>query len=275
MTMRVRHVLAAGAALALGLTGCDGDGTDPEPPFTLVVAGDASFSGAHGGQTIRAAVVNITGGASDVVASAEGQVSATTEPSFAFTFSDVLETGMTYEVHYWIDSNFGGGVIDGCDPRATDHQWRVAVGTVTGDIQLDEVHRPAETEDVCETFAASLDFSGDATFNGPHGGQAIAVAVVRSLDGSVVTTQQGNVSGSADPAFSFSFPGVLLRGEDYELHYWIDSNFSGGQAGVCDPPSTDHQWALDLGATPDDEDTITVAEVHDPSGTADVCGSFS
>ena len=61
-------------------------------------------------------------------------------------------------------------------------------------------------------FAAAdsnLVFNGDASFNGPHGGQAIAVAVVRADDGKVVAKQSGTVSKTANPSFSFTFNGVL------------------------------------------------------------------
>ncbi len=116
----------------------------------LTFSGDASFHGAHGGQPIHVAVVSVDDG--EVVATQSGTVSKTADPSFSFTFSDVLEDGKVYEVHYWIDSNFGGGSVGVCDPKARDHQWNVSLGTVTGDVSHTEKHRPAETSDVCETF---------------------------------------------------------------------------------------------------------------------------
>lgn len=270
MTLRLLNLVLVAALVALAA--CDDDGTDPMlPPFTLEFAGDDSFQGAHGGQTVRAAVVTASG---EVVATAEDQVSATAVPSFEVVFADVLEAGTSYGLHYWIDSNFGGGAVNGCDPRSVDHQWNVAVGTVTDDVRIDESHRPTETEDVCSTFAADLEFTGDASFQGAHGGQTVTAAVVRSDDGAVVSTQETTVSASADPTFAFSFPGALLRGDAYELHYWIDSNFGGGTAGTCDPPTNDHQWSVDLGVTPDDDDTVTLADVHRPTETSSVCDTF-
>ena len=271
MTLRFRNLVTMAAVLALA--GCDGDdGTQPEPPFTLEFAGDASFQGAHGGQTVRAAVVTSAG---EVVAAAEDEVSATADPAFEFVFADVLEAGISYELHYWIDSNFGGGAVDVCDPTSMDHQWNVALGMATRDVRIDEVHRPAETEDVCSTFAADLEFRGDATFQGAHGGQTLTAAVARADDGAAVVTKETTVSSSEDPAFELSFPGALLRGESYELHYWIDSNFGGGTVGICDPPANDHQWNVDLGETPDDEDTVTFADVHRPTETSSVCDTFN
>lgn len=116
----------------------------------LVFQGDGSFNGAHGGQAIQVAVVEADSG--KVVAKQSGTVSKTADPSFSFTFSGVLETGKSYDVDYWIDSNFGGGTVGVCDPKAHDHQWKVPLGTVSGSVALREKHRPAETSDVCETF---------------------------------------------------------------------------------------------------------------------------
>lgn len=116
----------------------------------LVFSGDASFNGAHGGQPIHVAVVESDTG--KVVAKQSGTVSKTADPSFSFEFDGVLEDGKPYEVHYWIDSNFGGGTVGTCDPKAHDHQWNVSLGTVNGDISHTEKHRPAETSDVCDTF---------------------------------------------------------------------------------------------------------------------------
>jgi hypothetical protein len=116
----------------------------------LVFSGDVSFHGAHGGQPIHVAVVSVDDG--KVVATQSGTVSKTADPSFSFTFPGVLENGKAYEVDYWIDSNFGGGTVGVCDPKAHDHQWKVPLGTVSGNVALREKHRPAETSDVCASF---------------------------------------------------------------------------------------------------------------------------
>jgi len=116
----------------------------------LVFNGDASFHGAHGGQAIHVAVVRTKDG--KVVAKQSGTVSKTATPSFSFTFTGVLQNGMAYDVDYWIDSNFGGGTKGVCDSKKHDHQWRVSLGTVSGNITHTEKHRPAETTDVCDVF---------------------------------------------------------------------------------------------------------------------------
>ncbi|MGK7311759.1 MAG: hypothetical protein ACN0LA_05920 [Candidatus Longimicrobiales bacterium M2_2A_002] len=259
------------AAMTLVGAACDEYGTDPgmEGPYTLTFAGDASFQGAHGGQMIRAALVGADGA---VEARMEGTVSETGDPSFSFTFDDALTEGQSYELHYWIDSNFGGGALLVCDDPDTDHQWRIAVDPATEDRTITDTHRPGATESVCETFAADLTFQGDASFQGAHGGQAIEVGVVRSSDGQLVTSTSGTVSGTTDPAFSFDFPGALLKGVEYEVHYWIDSNFGGGTAGVCDPVDVDHQWSVTLGSTMDD--SVTQTEAHDPTAQSAVCSTF-
>lgn len=114
----------------------------------LTFSGDSSFQGAHGGQPVHVAV--LTGG--EVVARQSGAVSVAADPSFSFTFPGVLEEGRSYEVHYWIDSNFGGGSQGACDAKGQDHQWSVPLGTVAGDVSHTEQHRPGETDDVCEAF---------------------------------------------------------------------------------------------------------------------------
>lgn len=253
----------------VGLAACD-NGSEPvdEGPYTLVFEGDASFQGAHGDQEVRVALVSDGG----VVDTMEGTVSATADPAFSFTFEDALETAQSYEVHYWIDSNFGGGGPSVCDEKAIDHQWSLAVPTPTADLTVEDSHRPEETEAVCSTFAADLVFQGDASFQGAHGGQAIQVGVVRSSDGTLVASQSDTVSASADPAFSFEFPGALLKGAGYEVHYWIDSNFGDGTAGTCDEVDDDHQWLVDLGSTTDD--VVTHVEPHDPGSQSSVCATF-
>jgi hypothetical protein len=117
----------------------------------------------------------------------------------------------------------------------------------------------------------NLVFQGDASFNGPHGGQAIAVAVVRADDGKVVAKQSGTVSKTANPAFSFTFTGVLENGKAYEVDYWIDSNFGGGSKGACDSRKHDHQWRVELGTV---SGNVTHTEKHRPAETADVCDVF-
>lgn len=265
-----RRTLALFAALAIaGAAACeDGGGTTVEGPFDLTFQGDASFQGAHGGQTVRVALLE-TGGST--LASAEGTVSGTADPAFAFTFRDALEAGPSYTVQYWIDSNFGDGAVARCDDPSVDHQWSVGVGTASDDIVVTEAHDPARTTDVCHTFTVDLTFAGDGTFNNAHGLQTVHLALVRDRDATVVARTEATVSATDDPSFRFEVPGGLLNGESYEVHYWIDSNFGGGTAGECDPPANDHQWAAAIAAATQDVE-LTVG--HDPSTMTEVCSTF-
>jgi hypothetical protein len=239
-------------------------------PFQLTFALDDSFQGPHGGQAISAAVVRASTGA--IVARASGSVSATANPSFSFTTGAVLEAGTAYEVHYWIDSNFSGGIAGVCDPTANDHQWSAAVAAPSADVTLTESHDPASLENVCDSFTVDLDFSLDASFQAAHGGQEVYAAVVFAAGGAVITRRSGTVSATADPAFSFSFPRGLTIGTAYQVHYWIDSNFSGGTEGACDPKANDHQWIADIAPVTDD---VSITEEHDPATTVDVCDTFA
>lgn len=119
-------------------------------PFQLTFSLDSSFQLPHGGQPIRIAVVRSSDGM--VVAEDSGIVSATQNPSFSFTPGAVLERGTSYAVHYWIDSNIGGGTPGVCDPRAIDHQWSVEFPFPTSDVNFTASYAPALTENVCSTF---------------------------------------------------------------------------------------------------------------------------
>lgn len=116
-----------------------------------------------------------------------------------------------------------------------------------------------------------LTFSLDATFQEPHGGQSIAIALVRTADGSVVVQANGAVSPTQDPSFTWSTGPVMQAGDDYEVHYWIDSNLGGGTLGVCDRKAIDHQWSVEFPAVANDKDH-TVS--HNDALTENVCETF-
>jgi hypothetical protein len=134
------------------LAACDSESTDPAGPFRLTFHLDASFQGPHGGQPIAIALVRASDGS--VVVEANGAVSASEDPSFTWSTGAVMQAGIDYEVHYWIDSNFGGGAVGVCDPKANDHQWSVEFLSVSNDVDFTTEHEPALTEDVCATLTA-------------------------------------------------------------------------------------------------------------------------
>ncbi len=271
-TRKAAPVMVLVLALSVGVA-CsddDDDGMDPGRTYQLTFQLDDSFGAPHGGQTINVAVVRASNGA--VLERANGTVSATANPSFSFTSGAILESGTAYEVHYWIDSNFNGGIAGVCDPTANDHQWSAAVASPTADVTLTESHDPSGLENVCDSFTVDLDFALDASFQAAHGGQEVYAAVVLALDGTVITRRSGTVSATADPAFSFSFPRGLTIGTAYQVRYWIDSNFNGGTEGACDPKANDHQWVAAIAAPTDD---VSVTEDHTPGNTTDVCDSFA
>ncbi|RTQ99869.1 hypothetical protein [Halomonas nitroreducens] len=117
-----------------------------------------------------------------------------------------------------------------------------------------------------------LTFTGTGSFNAPHGGQTIRVAVFDVMEGEVVASQSGQVARQAPEAFSFSFPGVLQEGHLYDIHYWIDSNFGGGSEGGCDPVNIDHQWRE---ALHDITEAVTLQVEHRPEDQAPVCATFA
>lgn len=118
----------------------------------------------------------------------------------------------------------------------------------------------------------NLMFSLDGTFQGPHGGQPIAIVVIRSSDGAVLASGNGTVSATQVPAFSFDAGRILQMGTNYEVDYWIDSNFGGGSPGTCDPKQFDHQWKVQFLSVAGDVDYVAS---HDPSATTSVCAAFN
>ena len=111
---------------------------------------DASFQVPQGENTIHIAVVRSS---DNVVVDGDfGTVSATQNPSFSFVSGAVMERGTDCEVHYWIDSNIGGGTLGVCDPITNDHQWSVEFPSVGNNTNLPVTHNLALTEDVCSTF---------------------------------------------------------------------------------------------------------------------------
>lgn len=145
-------------ALVSLLAGCDDDATEPEPPatFDLTFTGDSTFHGAHGGQTIHVGVFNQAN--EEKVADTVGTVSAETAPAFEFIFNDVLVEGESYNLNYWIDSNFGGGEEGSCDSPDVDHQWKIVIPSVTENEVIDDTHRPSETESVCSSGGGGVSY---------------------------------------------------------------------------------------------------------------------
>lgn len=116
----------------------------------LTFTGDGTFIAPHGGQAIRVALYDVAAG--EVVATEQGTVAAEEPPAFSFTFPGALEEGRLYDVHYWIDSNFGGGSEGSCDPVNVDHQWRAALTDVSEAVSLEVAHDPAQQAPVCTSF---------------------------------------------------------------------------------------------------------------------------
>jgi hypothetical protein len=146
----VHLALMVTLATASGCGDSSDDLTGSKPPYDLGFALDATFQAPHGGQQIEWAVVRTSDGG--VEAQGNGTISATQNPSFSFIARSIMDRGEDYEIHYWIDSNIGGGTLGICDPKAIDHQWSVELLSVTNDVNFIASYQPALTEDVCATF---------------------------------------------------------------------------------------------------------------------------
>lgn len=115
-------------------------------PYKVTLSLDGSFNTLQGGQSIRIAVVRATNGVK--VAEGSGIVSGTLDPSFTFVSGNVMERGIGYGVHFWIDSNGNGA----CDSPTVDYQRSIEILVATNDVNFTEPYNPAITEDVCSTF---------------------------------------------------------------------------------------------------------------------------
>ena len=151
MCLRIALLVLA----CLSVVACDigGNGSSPSSdpgPYQLTFTLDASFQAPHGGEPIRIALVRLTDGL--VLEEDFGTVSAMSDPTFTFTPATMLVRGTSYAVHYWIDSNIGGGTLGLCDPTSFDHQWSTEFFNPTNDINFTVWYQPSLTEYVCDTF---------------------------------------------------------------------------------------------------------------------------
>jgi len=127
----------------------DDDITGPVA-FHLTFSLDTSFRTPHGRDPIFWSLVLSSNGFSADFGS--GVVSSTGDPAFSFTTADVMQRGVDYEVHYWIDSNIGGGTPGLCDDETIDHQWSTELLSVSNNVNLTVPHNPALVENVCSSF---------------------------------------------------------------------------------------------------------------------------
>jgi len=141
--------------ICLVISACDfgdsGSNATSDPgPYQLIFSLDDSFQAPHGNQPVRIALVRLTDGM--VLEEDFGTISATNDPVFTFAPATMLMRGTSYAVHYWIDSNIGGGTLGLCDPTSFDHQWSTEFFTPTNDINFSVGYEPTLMEYVCGSF---------------------------------------------------------------------------------------------------------------------------
>ena len=161
-----RHTVVALLLLACLFTlHCD-EGDDVfvsgSGPYALrfSLAGDFQI---YGGQTISWALLRSDNG--EKLVAGRGTISATTNPAFSVNTGNVMLLGVPHQMHYWIDSNIGGGTEGVCDPvvrageegdgeilEAFDKQWIAPFGGSTSDLSFIAIHDPDRVLNVCDTF---------------------------------------------------------------------------------------------------------------------------
>jgi hypothetical protein len=147
---RTPLVTSLGLSLLVTVGAC-GDPTGDDI-FEWSITGDVSFQAPHAGHIMTSAFVRTRGGlAFDPIGGGGSPISDLPE-TISFHVGSTVERGETFEFHYWIDSNFGGGTVGVCDSPQIDHQWKVVIPEVQGDVNTVLTHDPTTVTDVCSTF---------------------------------------------------------------------------------------------------------------------------
>ena len=128
-------------------------------PYSLRFSLAADFQ-IYGGQTISWALLRSDTG--EKLVAGRGTISDTTNPAFSVNTGDVMLFGVPHQMHYWIDSNIGGGTPGVCDPvvrdeddeiiESFDMQWIAPFGGATDDLVFIAIYSPDRVQDVCDTF---------------------------------------------------------------------------------------------------------------------------
>ena len=225
----------------------------PAGPFDVLFSGISGYN-IHVGQILSAAVVKTSN--NSIVHT--DSTTVTPNGQFFFEWIDILEGGESYNIDFYADITGNGS----CDPPPTDHAWRIPIGPVLSNININDEH-DTNFLDVCGTFEGfNLSFSGNA-YN-VHIGQPLSVKIVRVSDNVIV--QSDSMIVAADGSFSFNWPGILKLGQSYNIDFYADvSPFNGS----CDTPP-DHAWRMTLGPV---TDNITIDDLHD-TNFIDVCSTF-
>ncbi len=144
-------IMSSCIGLLVALGACDTP-TDPDDVrFEMTFTGDASFQGPHAGDMLTVRRWRIDGPLSEWLGSTH-VIPDPSQDNVGFSFRKSLVSGERYDIYLWIDSNIGGGTVGFCDPPAIDHQWNVAIPTVTGDVNIIFSHDDATVTDVCSVF---------------------------------------------------------------------------------------------------------------------------
>ena len=137
-------------SLLVALGACDNPIDPSDVRFEMTFTGDASFQGPHAGDMLTVRRWRIDGPSSEL-----GSTHTIPDPSqdnVGFSFRGSLVSGQGYDIYLWIDSNVGGGSVGVCDPPATDHQWRVRIPPVTGEVNIIFPHDDTTVTEVCSSI---------------------------------------------------------------------------------------------------------------------------
>ena len=139
--------------LLVALGACDTPTDLSDVRFEMTFTGDASFQGPHAGDMLTVRRWHIDGPLSESLGSTH-VIPDPSQDNVGFSFRGSLVSGQRYDVYLWIDSNVGGGSVGVCDPPAIDHQWRVRIPAVTGEVNIIFPHHDTTVTEVCSSIDA-------------------------------------------------------------------------------------------------------------------------
>ncbi|MBI5507903.1 MAG: hypothetical protein HY903_04010 [Deltaproteobacteria bacterium] len=220
-------------ALSLFATACgEGEEISGGPP-SQTTKSDLTVNGTgfgpHDGEVMSVALLDAAG---EYIAAGATIING---GAFSVTFPGSIADGINYRLDYYADHDKNG--LCSIPALSGDHGWRQTMTGTSSALNQPVTHNIAFEADVCTSFPA-YDLQLNGAF-GPHAGQTLYVAVVRTLDDLLVTEQSTVLPQNG--ILAWAVRGILQRGVDYRVDYYADTNGDG----ACQGPAfdQDHAWA--------------------------------
>lgn len=208
-------------------------------------AGDAAVppdAGDAGAATFRDVTLEMTDMDPHVGQLMEFQIRSSQDDTIAFRgiLASLPDVDFTYEMpnstppgEHQLDFFADLNMNQSFDSPPDDHAWRENIAA-SGDVTVEFPHNTDFTD--IELMAPGEDFTFEATGMDPHLDQLFELRVINATSGQVVGRYV--LPSIADTEFSFTIPGILEEGQQYQIDYFADLS----ENGSYDAPPTDHAW---------------------------------